>query len=115
MLKASVTSNLPLNVRFYHVTPDSAKRQYCHAIRSGATNFSTSKTLLNMSYLAAPTHMVRLRYLVTPPTARPKELSSIKYFIERLILKYLFKKEDTGPKQAFVLGLKFKTKWFFYF
>jgi hypothetical protein len=77
-----------LKVQSYHATPGGATRQYCHASGSGATSFSTLETPSNVSYLAAPTHVVRLRYLVAP-----KGLPDAKYFLGWLILKYLLKKD----------------------
>jgi hypothetical protein len=47
-----------------------------------------------MSYLTAPTLVAQLRYLVVPAgLARPKGLPDTKYFLGRLILKYLLKKD----------------------
>jgi hypothetical protein len=43
--------------------------------------------------LAAPMHVARLCYLVArAELVRPKRLPDAKYFLRRLILKYLFKK-----------------------
>jgi hypothetical protein len=82
-----------LKVQSRHATPSGATRQYCHASGSGATSFSTSKTPSNMPYLAAPMHVAQLCYLIAlAGLARPKELPDAKYFLERLILKYLLKK-----------------------
>jgi hypothetical protein len=45
-------------------------------------------------YLAAPTHAARLCYFVAPAgLARPKGLPDTKYFLGRLILKYLLKND----------------------
>jgi len=68
-----------------HATPDGAAEQNCHVSGSGVTAFSKSETPSNVTYVAAPMHVSRQRYLVTKGSNPQKKL-------EAFIIKILNKK-----------------------